>query len=160
MRKCHTRIIRCVWICLNEQCAVVGCLLLFSIFAITFAPPCPLSLGHMLCHATTWCDVCLFFSSHLQWMSSYDSIWIEHRKTQQKTMAMLRAWFLTPPQRKWNERAKSVRDARKPLFRMNLTDWLGQKRNKYTKLHMEHFHHFSFVWSALCVFLYQQQITI
>lgn len=84
MRKCHTRIIRCVWICLNEQCAVVGCLLLFSIFAITFAPPCPLSLGHMLCHATTWCDVCLFFSSHLQWMSSYDSIWIEHRKTQQK----------------------------------------------------------------------------
>lgn len=81
-------------------------------------------------------------------------------KHNKKTMAMLRAWFLTPPQRKWNERAKSVRDARKPLFRMNLTDWLGQKRNKYTKLHMEHFHHFSFMWSALCVFLYQQQITI
>lgn len=110
------------------------------------------------CHDVMW--RVFFFSSHLQWMSSYDSIWIEHRKTQQKTMAMLRAWFLTPPQSKWNERAKSVRDARKPLFRMNLTDWLGQKRNKYTKLHMEHFHHFSFMWSALCVFLYQQQITI
>lgn len=81
-------------------------------FCYYFCTSLPFISRHMLCHATTWCDVCLFFSSHLQWMSSYDSIWIEHRKTQQKTMAMLRAWFLTPPQRKWNERERKVCEMR------------------------------------------------
>lgn len=159
------------WVRLNEQCAVVGCCDCFRFFflAILLLLFLRLLALYLLAYVVPCRDVsCVFFSSHLQWMSSYDSIWIEEKtRRRKKTMAMLRAWFLTPPQTKWNEREREkMRDERKHITTIVSyeLDWLTRaKRNKYThttihKIVFGTLSPFSFMWSF--VFLYQQQITI
>lgn len=131
---------RCCWV-----------LLLFSFFSSSpfychyFCALLPFISWHMSCRDVSCAFFFFFISVTMDVVERFHLNWTEEEKQKQnKTMAMLRAWFLTPPQWKWkwNKSEKKMRDARtstlQPLFLMNLTDWLGHKiRNKYTRTHTD-----------------------